>query len=573
MSRSRGARTAQCRTLGAALLIVSALPLAAQGQESAPTDAGVTEALIRMLQSRNALSAEEAQQLLEQLRKEAAAKPAEPAEPKGRIRVPYLPESEKQRIREQVKKDVLDTAKAENWAAPNAIPDWTRKISLAGDFRLRQEFDFLDRNNNPFFINFQAINSGSPYNVGTPTSNQVSPPLLNSTQNRQAQRVRARLELNAKLNDSWSTGFRLSSGNLNNPVSTNQSLGNDFNKLSLVLDRAYLQYKPTQGWARGLQAQGGRMPNPFVSTELVWDEDVNLDGLALSYKLPDAEVLKPYLTAGGFAIQNTAFDFPSTSSNKSVSHDSWLFAAQLGTDWNFIDDMQAGAALAYYHYQGISGELSQPCLAPTTAFSCNTDDTRPAFVQKGNTLFALRQLQLASANDPQYQYFGLASPFRVLNARLLWDWSLSRGNHLNFTADYARNLAYDRRKAFARTPVNNYEPGIDTNNDGVEDVQGAYKGGADAYLAQLRYGQQTTRLFGDWNVYGGYRWIESDAVVDAFTDSDFHLGGTNAKGIYLGANAGVGKNVWLSLHYFSATEISGPPLAIDVLQLDINARF
>jgi hypothetical protein len=62
-------------------------------------------------------------------------------------------------------------------------------------------------------------------------------------------------------------------------------------------------------------------------------------------------------------------------------------------------------------------------------------------------------------------------------------------------------------------------------------------------------------------------------VLDAFTDSDFHLGGTDAQGFVLRGDYGLGKNVFLSLRYLSANEIDGPPLGIDVVQLDLNGQF
>ena len=66
---------------------------------------------------------------------------------------------------------------------------------------------------------------------------------------------------------------------------------------------------------------------------------------------------------------------------------------------------------------------------------------------------------------------------------------------------------------------------------------------------------------------------EADAVLDAFTDSDFHLGGTNNKGFILGAQYGLGKNTWLSARWLSSNEIRGLPLSIDVFQLYFNAKF
>jgi hypothetical protein len=62
-------------------------------------------------------------------------------------------------------------------------------------------------------------------------------------------------------------------------------------------------------------------------------------------------------------------------------------------------------------------------------------------------------------------------------------------------------------------------------------------------------------------------------MPDAFTDSDFHLGGTNAKGYIVTASLGIFDNTWVQARWFSADEVFGPPLSIDVLQLDLNAGF
>jgi len=78
---------------------------------------------------------------------------------------------------------------------------------------------------------------------------------------------------------------------------------------------------------------------------------------------------------------------------------------------------------------------------------------------------------------------------------------------------------------------------------------------------------------GAWRAFVGYRYVEADAVLDAFTDSDFHLGGTDAKGYFLGADYGFTPRVFGRLRYLSANEIDGAPLGIDVLQLDLNAQF
>ena len=55
--------------------------------------------------------------------------------------------------------------------------------------------------------------------------------------------------------------------------------------------------------------------------------------------------------------------------------------------------------------------------------------------------------------------------------------------------------------------------------------------------------------------------------------NSFGLGGTNLKGYFLGGNLGLGENVWATLRWMSANNIAGTPFAVDVLQVDLNARF
>ena len=62
-------------------------------------------------------------------------------------------------------------------------------------------------------------------------------------------------------------------------------------------------------------------------------------------------------------------------------------------------------------------------------------------------------------------------------------------------------------------------------------------------------------------------------MIDAFTDSDFHLGGTNATGYYFGGRYAFAANTTLGVRWFSAKQIEGLPLAIDVLQVDVIASF
>jgi hypothetical protein len=77
----------------------------------------------------------------------------------------------------------------------------------------------------------------------------------------------------------------------------------------------------------------------------------------------------------------------------------------------------------------------------------------------------------------------------------------------------------------------------------------------------------------DWNVSLAYKYIESDSVLASLNDPDFHLGGTNAKGYILAGNLGLARNAWITMRWLSSTQVTGPPYAVDVYQIDLNARF
>jgi hypothetical protein len=141
---------------------------------------------------------------------------------------------------------------------------------------------------------------------------------------------------------------------------------------------------------------------------------------------------------------------------------------------------------------------------------------------------------------------------------------------LRIEADYIRNMAYHRADAF-RPDV-----GLNrlVNNFGAGDFsENTYKSGPVGWMLRATLGDVNPHASGDWNVSLAYKYLQPDATLDGLTDSDFHLGGTNAKGFILGGSYGISKYAWLSLRYFNAKEVFGPPLSIDVFQLEMNARF
>ena len=105
----------------------------------------------------------------------------------------------------------------------------------------------------------------------------------NDTLKRSRERYRLRLGLRGTLADDWFFGIRLETSQ--NARSTNVTFGDDagpFGKASdgMNVGQAYLGYS---GF-RDIRLTVGKMPNPLVTTLMVWDEDINPEGMAEQWK-------------------------------------------------------------------------------------------------------------------------------------------------------------------------------------------------------------------------------------------------------------------------------------------------
>ena len=566
-----------------ALACASAIALlAAAGSAHAQTAPAAGESamvrLIRGLVQSGALAKDVGEALLAQAQTEAmaaqqvqrqaalVAPTARPATEPGEVRVPYVPQTVRDQIRDEIKTEVMAQARSEGWAAPNETPEWSKRIRVTGDVRLRNESRYHAGGNSNELIDYAAINGGSGFDVNNNT-NQAFPPLLNTRQDRKNQwRARARIGVEADISESTQAGVRLATGSDDSPVSTTQTLGGGLGKKDIWLDQAWLSHSPLQG----LTLTGGRFTNPFVSTDLLYSSDLNFDGVAARFSrtLQNNRDVELFGTIGVVPLEYSSSNFPSTSQDKAKSENKWLLGAQIGANWKVNIENRLRGALAYYDFRNVSGELSAPCaLYSGVTDHCSTDWARPAFMQKGNTLMLLRNIAL-NPNDPQQtgqpQYFGLASKFQLLDINLRWDTRVAGAYGLRLDGNYIRNLAYDRGEMVARSGggiVNNF------------DASGNLRSGGNAYSLQATFGKPAPTERGDWNLLAGYKRIEPDAMPDGYNDSSFHGGGTNAKGYYVGGSYAIDRNTWFTGRWTSSKEVYGAPLSIDLLQLEFNARF
>ncbi|UCD16787.1 MAG: putative porin [Candidatus Zixiibacteriota bacterium] len=117
--------------------------------------------------------------------------------------------------------------------------------------------------------------------------------------------IKARLSLQSEITPSTTVLLRLATGQPN-PSSNAQTLDEGFSTKPLYIDLAYFEMKPDR--IPNLSVTGGKIRNPFYcvgKSELIWDHDVNPEGMAASYTA-EYQRLLIRLVASGLWIEERA---------------------------------------------------------------------------------------------------------------------------------------------------------------------------------------------------------------------------------------------------------------------------
>ena len=544
-------------------LITFAVSLALS-QAAAAADTGAEErslselrnTVINMLQAlveKGVLTREQAEALVKNAQAKAQAETAartaqqkaqEEAD-KGAVRVPYVPQIVKDEISKEVVAQLEPNVKKEIEGDINsqgtlraALPDWVKNMRWTGDVRVREEGDDFARGNVPgSYLDYNQINSkGGIAQAGELVA-------LNVNDDRNRLRLRMRFGFDAMLGDGWMAGMRIATGAGEIFPTTNQTQGTYGDKYQIALDQGYIRWEGGPSGGRQLFSTTlGRFANPWLGTELVWYNDLTFEGVTGGYRFnlssDNAHRHDLFATVGAFPLQSFALFDPNTAGK-----DKWLAAAQVGFDMRTENQSRFAFGAAYYDYIHVVGQLN----------SINNPGqynwTAPALVQKGNTLFDIDSALGTSSN-----LFALASDYRIVDLTALIDWHLTSRYSLNFTADAVKNIAFDAAQVEART---GYYVAPRTRG----------------YKADIGFSSNVPGVLGTWRLALGYRYLQRDAVLDAFNDEDFHLGGTDTRGYTVIFDYGFNPHVGMRVKYMSANEIDGPPLGIDVWQLDLNTQF
>lgn len=567
------------RLATAALLLASGALQPAHADERAELEQlrATTLALIDALVNQGLLTRERADALLRAAQTPAVPQwgtPAAGAAPATKtIRVPYISETQKAQIREDIRNEVLSVAREERWADPRQIPEWTRAVRVGGDVRLRWQTERYDApryqvdatTGAPIGVPCEIVGGNLPAECyrqqnDLASSPAWSPDLTNTTIDRQRLTLRARLAVDAKVSEDSRVGLRLSTGTTSGPTSSSQTLGTGFNKASVTIDRAFLRWEPRFDF----RLWGGRMPNPFFGGDLVWPDDLSFDGLALQAERTLDSGLYAFGTVGAFPLQEFSVD----------KHDPWLYALQVGTDWTVNDRASLRVGLALYDFARIEG-VRETDPAPTGSRA----GTVPYLTSQYPSTVRLKGNTLINLNDPTSTAaptWGLASKFRPLNLSAQFRLRAWDPVEIGLGVDWVHNGAFDLADIRARAGT------------GAVDSLVARTTGAQL---KLTAGMPALENPGDWLFSAAYRQFERDAWIDGFTDTTWHLGGTGYKGWQIGGQYAFDRRTTIGLRATATRNLddgvrytdpvsgsvrgnlSSAPLKIDVLQLDLNSRF
>lgn len=188
-------------------------------------------------------------------------------------------------------------------------------ISFSGDVRFREE---------PFF--------------GGPADGSLD---------RARARLRARFNVFADLGQQFHTGLTFASGEINDPISTNQDLAGFYTRKAFALDQAFVEYKPN--WFKQAGFVAGKFRYPWYNTELVWDKDLNPEGAAQVFAF---ELHNPVLKR----IAVVGFELPfaqvvGTSVDKRITQDI-TYGGQIQTTWQLESGIQLSVYSGFYDFRG-----------------------------------------------------------------------------------------------------------------------------------------------------------------------------------------------------------------------------
>jgi Putative porin len=423
------------------------------------------------------------------------------------VRKGILTQDEAAAVKAEVAKEKAKEAKIAAKSAPVSTSDdgmmskldiskSIDKLKLYGDLRLRYQYDDKDP---------QLFTPNRPDNRD-PSGAQTS-------------RWRFRLRVGAEitLTDQWSGGFELSTQQASD--SGNQTYENGFDDYNIYISKAYLRWDPNKAFT----FVGGKMTNPFYTTDLVWDADITPNGIAEIIRFDQLFGVEPEAEAG------LSKDGKTVVSKAVKSERNWelsLVAGQFLFDDNNENNFDNDESTDAY--------LFQTQLVGSYKFEGGTKLT----VAPGWLVENAGSVTGATNNNPFNDNANVSGATRNINLLLFpGDVSFKLGDlKAKFYWDFSYNIEGRKRTEDIYNLVSLQNGSGESSDDDVTDPDDFDKGHSPqdnfAYLVGIQLGEN--KKSGDWSIRADWRQTGIAAVDPNLNDSDFAVGELNTRGIRLG---------------------------------------
>ena len=387
------------------------------------------------------------------------------------------------------------------------VSDSIKSMQIYGDFRLRYEYRGVDNAPRP------------PGFVGE----------WPNIYYRERFRYALRIGMRGDLYDDWSYGIRLETAN--NPRSPWDTFGNntssgsaapsDKNSSGIYLGQAYLNWHPADWY----EMTAGRMPMPLYVTPMVWDSDINPEGVFEKFKYTIGNV-DLFVDFGQFDYQDP------TQATEIPSSDVFILAWQEGANVRIGKDMSVKIAPVLYNYTGVG-----PALTPTSNNGAGVGNgLHSTFVgqgQNGSNVGVPGGSAVYSYNEQginnllileipaEFDFKIWNTPLGTLQARLFGDFAYNFQGDDRATAAYKINPgAFPGLSGPATGQNRAYQAGIGLGSAGP--VYGPTQG--------LVYGSTSKK--NTWEARFYWQAVEQYALDVNLLDSDFFEGRANLQGFY-----------------------------------------
>lgn len=388
------------------------------------------------------------------------------------------------------------------------------EIELYGDARVRFES--------------RSASTGAP-NTLDPSHDSIQ---------RNRERYRLRLGIRGTLADDWFFGFRLETSQ--NPRSTNVTFGDDSSTTSaggggpfakgsdgINIGQAYIGYRGLKDFT----FVAGKMQNPFVTTLMTWDADINPEGIAEQWKHTfslgggstkateslskdgktvvatkaaetDGMTLDLFANLAQFVYDDANPENPIGPAPDGIPNtDAFLLGWQIGAKLNFNKKTYVQIAPTFYNYTGAGDTFNR-------FFSGDPD------ILTGDP--ALRTtLNQTGVNN-----------LLVYDMPAEFGWSLGK-IPMRLFGDFAVNLEGDDRAAAAGHP-----------GDGNQ-----------RYAYQIGLGAGKIKAQYDWALSAWWQHTEQYALDPNLVDSDIFDSRVNMEGVVVQGGYGLSDAITINLTY------------------------